>query len=84
MCKVIFYIYGGTFEKVNDKFTLDDLYIIDFWIWMDIKRYFINSWMIRWCWKMRETKRGGNVMGLGPDCVPGSWPEFTLAALQFR
>ena len=51
---------------------------------MDIKRYFINSWMIRWCWKMREIKRGGNVTGLGPDCVPGSWPELTLAALQFR
>ena len=51
---------------------------------MDTKRYFINSWMIRWCWKMRETKRGGNVTGLGPDCVPGSWPELTLAALQFR
>ena len=43
---------------------------------MDTKRYFINSWMIRWCWKMRETKRGGNVTGLGPDCVPGSWPEL--------
>ena len=51
---------------------------------MYIKRYFINSWMIRWCWKMREIKRGGNVMGFGPDCVPGSWPELTLAALQFR
>ena len=24
------------------------------------------------------------VTGLGPDCVPGSWPELTLAALQFR
>ena len=51
---------------------------------MDTKRYFINSWMIKWCWKIRETKRGGNVTGLGPDCVPSSWPELTLAALQFR
>ena len=84
MCKPTLYIYDGTFEKANDKFTLDDLYTIDLWIWMDTKRYFINSWMIRWCWKMRETKRGGNVTGLGPDCVPGSWPELTLAALQFR
>ena len=50
-----------------------------------LKRPMISSlWMIRWCWKMRETKRGSNVTGLGPDCVPGSWPELTLAALQFR
>ena len=28
--------------------------------------------------------RRDGVTGLGPDCVLGSWPELTLAALQFR
>ena len=30
------------------------------------------------------SERGGNVTGLGQDYVPGSWPEFTLLALQFK
>ena len=30
-------------------------------------------------------KRGGNVMGLGPDyIIPGPWPELTPSALWFR
>ena len=40
---------------------------------MDIKRYFTAF-----------SKQGGNVTGLGPDYVPGSWLERTLLALQFR
>ena len=33
---------------------------------------------------MREMRRGGNVIGLGPDYILNSWPELTLAALQFK